>query len=191
MLLCFCSFQDRARVTASVVDIESDAHTVLFPATVSDRGSGNYEVRRCDLVEWTSMTYEAAQSSRQLSIWLACTREELACQILLCNNAQVSFKPEISATYGLAIVLDGTPLQGSPFKIKIRNDETIAGNCRLYGPGLTLGTAGQHNQFCIQGVRRQLRLDLAAWLTSAAQHNKLNLSMPPILEWLFSQPHCQ
>jgi hypothetical protein len=40
-----CSFQERARVTASVVDIESDAHTVLFPATVSDRGSGNYEVR--------------------------------------------------------------------------------------------------------------------------------------------------
>jgi hypothetical protein len=33
-------------VTASVLDIESDAHTVLFPATVSDRGSGNYEVRR-------------------------------------------------------------------------------------------------------------------------------------------------
>lgn len=64
---------------------------------------------------------------------------------------QVSFKPEISATYGLAIVLNGTPLQGSPFKIRIRNDETIAGNCRLYGPGLTLGTAGQRNQFCIQG----------------------------------------
>jgi hypothetical protein len=39
------SFQERARVTASVVDIESDAHTVLFPATVSDRGSGNYKVR--------------------------------------------------------------------------------------------------------------------------------------------------
>lgn len=41
-----CSFQERAKVTASVVDIESDAHTVLIPATVSDRGSGNYEVRR-------------------------------------------------------------------------------------------------------------------------------------------------
>jgi hypothetical protein len=63
----------------------------------------------------------------------------------------VSFKPEISATYGLAVVLNGTPLQGSPFKIRIRNDETIAGNCRLYGPGLTLGTAGQRSQFCIQG----------------------------------------
>ena len=67
----------------------------------------------------------------------------------------MSFKPEISATYGLAIVLNGVPLQGSPFKIRIRNDETIAGNCRLYGPGLTLGTAGQHSQFCIQGMPRQ------------------------------------
>ena len=49
-MLCFLavlrSFQERAKVTASVVDIDSDAHTVLFPATVSDRGGGNYEVRR-------------------------------------------------------------------------------------------------------------------------------------------------
>ena len=38
------SLQERAKVTASVVDIDADAHTVLFPATVSDRGGGNYEV---------------------------------------------------------------------------------------------------------------------------------------------------
>ena len=64
---------------------------------------------------------------------------------------QVSFLPEISATYGLAIMLQGIQLQGSPFRIRVRNDETIAGNCRLYGPSLPVGTAGEPNKFCIQG----------------------------------------
>ena len=64
---------------------------------------------------------------------------------------QVSFRPEISATYGLAIMLQGIQLQGSPFKIRVRNDETIAGNCRLYGSSLAVGTAGEPISFCIQG----------------------------------------
>lgn len=38
-----CSFSDRAKVTASVVDIESEAHSVLFPATVVDTGGGTFE----------------------------------------------------------------------------------------------------------------------------------------------------
>ena len=63
----------------------------------------------------------------------------------------MSFKPEISATYGLAIMLQGIQLQGSPFKIRVRNDETIAGNCRLYGSSLAIGTAGEALRFCIQG----------------------------------------
>jgi len=67
------------------------------------------------------------------------------------ERPQVSFKPEISATYGLAIMLQGIQLQGSPFKIRVRNDETIAGNCRLYGSSLAVGTAGEVNSFCIQG----------------------------------------
>ncbi len=74
------------------------------------------------------------------------------CSLPALGRLQVSFKPEISATYGLAIALNGVPLQGCPFKVRIRNDETIAANCRLYGPGLTTGTAGVRAQFSIQGA---------------------------------------
>lgn len=57
---------------------------------------------------------------------------------------QVTFTPEISATYGLSIMLQGVPLQGSPFKIWVRNDETIASNCRY----CTAGAMTAHRVDC-------------------------------------------
>ena len=66
--------------------------------------------------------------------------------------SQVSFLPEISASYGLSIMLLGIPIRGSPFKVRVRNDETIAAHCRLYGPSLASGTAGVQNTFFVQGA---------------------------------------
>ena len=68
------------------------------------------------------------------------------------GSAQVTFIPEISANYGLSIMLQGVHIQGSPFKIRVRNDETIATHCRLYGPNLTTGVAGERSTFFIQGM---------------------------------------
>jgi hypothetical protein len=68
-----------------------------------------------------------------------------------CGAAQVSFVPEISANYGLSISVQGIQIQGSPFKIRVRNDETIASHCRLYGPNVAMGVAGEKNTFFIQG----------------------------------------
>ncbi|KAK9829410.1 hypothetical protein WJX72_005680 [[Myrmecia] bisecta] len=66
---------------------------------------------------------------------------------------EVTFRPQISGTYGLAVQFDGSrALQGSPFPIKVRNDETIAANCKLYGSGLTQAVAGQRTSFTIQAV---------------------------------------
>ncbi len=117
---------------------------MLFPATVTDRGGGTFEVSVQAALSAEARPSRCLSKLPTLPGIQIFERPQIA-------PRQVSFKPEISATYGLAIVLNGTPLQGSPFKIRIRNDETIAGNCRLYGPGLTVGTAGQRNQFCIQG----------------------------------------
>lgn len=65
----------------------------------------------------------------------------------------ISFYPEISATYGLAIFLDGSrPLSGSPFKIRVKSDETIPGKCKLYGAQLVQGVAGQPMTFHIQAM---------------------------------------
>ncbi len=65
----------------------------------------------------------------------------------------ISFYPEISATYGLAIVLDGTrPLSGSPFKIRVKSDETIPSKCKVYGAQLVHGVAGQPMKFHIQAM---------------------------------------
>lgn len=69
------------------------------------------------------------------------------------GSFEVSFVPEISATYGLAVGFDGSRmLTGSPFQIRARNDETIAGNCKLFGAGLAQGTAGEKTSFTIQAV---------------------------------------
>ncbi len=65
---------------------------------------------------------------------------------------KVSFRPEISGMYGLSVAVQGTPLEGSPFRIRVRNDETIATNSKLYGPNLTRGVAGQLNTFYVQGA---------------------------------------
>ena len=48
-------FLDRAKVTANVVDIESDTQTVLHAASVSELGDGNVEVMHYEamrMLEW-------------------------------------------------------------------------------------------------------------------------------------------
>jgi len=79
---------------------------------------------------------------------------------------EVAFMPEISGVYSLSISLDGhRTLKGCPLSVRVRNDETCAVNCKLYGLGLTQGTAGQPIEFSIQGeaaVEKQLQLDLEA-----------------------------
>lgn len=64
----------------------------------------------------------------------------------------VSFTPKISGTYGLVLLFDGTrQLSGSPFKVRVKTDETMAANCKLYGPGLTRAVAGERTSFSIKG----------------------------------------
>lgn len=64
----------------------------------------------------------------------------------------VSFTPKISGTYGLVLLFDGArQLSGSPFKIRVKADETMAANCKLYGPGLTRAVAGERTSFSIKG----------------------------------------
>ena len=43
-VLAFLRFMDRAKVTANVVDIDSDVQTVLHAADVSELGDGTVEV---------------------------------------------------------------------------------------------------------------------------------------------------
>lgn len=65
---------------------------------------------------------------------------------------EVAFTPEISGVYSLSISLDGhRPLKGCPLSVRVRNDETCAVNCKLYGLGLTQGTAEKPIEFSIQG----------------------------------------
>ena len=65
---------------------------------------------------------------------------------------EVSFKPEISGVYGLAVCLEGgRALKGSPFRVRAKTDETVAANCKIYGGGLTRAMAGQETLFTIQG----------------------------------------
>lgn len=65
---------------------------------------------------------------------------------------EVSFKPEISGVYGLAVCLEGgRALKGSPFRVRAKTDETVAANCKMYGGGLTRAMAGQETSFTIQG----------------------------------------
>ncbi len=65
---------------------------------------------------------------------------------------EVAFTPEISGSYGLSISFDSVrTLKGCPMAVRVRNDETCASNCKLYGPGLTHGTAGEQIAFSIQG----------------------------------------
>ena len=65
---------------------------------------------------------------------------------------EVAFTPEISGAYGLSITFDGhRNLKGCPLPVRVRNDETCASYCKLYGAGLTQGTAGHQIVFGIQG----------------------------------------
>ena len=77
--------------------------------------------------------------------------------------------------YGLAITLEGRQLPGSPFQIRIRNDETVAANCKLYGGGLTRGEAGARNAFFIQGTARMMAAKLARLLTGVMNNERCAL----------------
>ncbi len=64
----------------------------------------------------------------------------------------VSFTPKISGTYGLQLAFDSSrQLSGSPFRVRVKTDETVAANCKLYGPGLTRAVAGERTSFSIKG----------------------------------------
>ncbi len=65
----------------------------------------------------------------------------------------VTFTPKISGNYSLALLLDGArQISGSPFKVRVKTDETVAANCKLYGPGLFRAVAGERTSFSIKGV---------------------------------------
>ncbi len=64
----------------------------------------------------------------------------------------VAFTPTISGTYSLVLEFDGgRSLAGSPHRVRVKTDETMAGNCKLYGPGLTRAVAGERTSFSIKG----------------------------------------
>lgn len=64
----------------------------------------------------------------------------------------VAFTPTISGTYDLVLAFEGgRMLAGSPHKVRVKTDETVAANCKLYGPGLTRAVAGERTSFSIKG----------------------------------------
>lgn len=66
---------------------------------------------------------------------------------------EIAFTPKISGTYNLNISFDNNRvLEGCPLVLRVRNDETCAANCKLYGAGLTQGIAGEPNTFSLQGA---------------------------------------
>ncbi|CAL5220286.1 g2271 [Coccomyxa viridis] len=66
---------------------------------------------------------------------------------------EVSFEPEMSGVYRLAVYLEGgQALTGSPFPVRAKEDETVAASCKMYGGGLTRAVAGQETSFTIQAV---------------------------------------
>jgi hypothetical protein len=52
----------------------------------------------------------------------------------------------------LAVSIDGKLIKGSPFDIKVRTDETVAGNCKALGAGLQGGCVGDRHAFTVQAV---------------------------------------
>ncbi|CAL8470627.1 g10169 [Coccomyxa elongata] len=65
----------------------------------------------------------------------------------------VVFTPTISGMYSLVLEFDGgRSLAGSPHRVRVKTDETVAGNCKLYGPGLTRAVAGERTSFSIKAV---------------------------------------
>ncbi len=64
----------------------------------------------------------------------------------------VSFTPTISGTYQLVLAFEGNrALTGTPHRVRVKTDETVAGNCKLYGAGLTRAVAGERTSFSIKG----------------------------------------
>ena len=70
---------------------------------------------------------------------------------------EIAFTPEVSGAYNLTVCFDSNRvLDGCPLVIRVRNDETCAANCKLYGAGLIQGVAGVHNSFSVQGESKPL-----------------------------------
>lgn len=64
----------------------------------------------------------------------------------------VTFNPTISGVYQLVLAFEGNrALAGSPHRVRVKTDETVAGNCKLYGAGLTRAVAGERTSFSIKG----------------------------------------
>lgn len=59
-------FLERAKVSANVVDIESEAQSILFPASVTDLGGGDYEVRLQHTTGCSTSTVLSTASIRRL-----------------------------------------------------------------------------------------------------------------------------
>lgn len=79
------------------------------------------------------------------------------------GSYEIVFIPDISGTYNLNISFDNSRvLRGCPLVVRVRNDETCAANCKLYGAGLTHGVAGADNIFSVQGERAALQSSVHA-----------------------------
>lgn len=74
---------------------------------------------------------------------------------------EIAFTPEVSGAYNLTISFENNRvIKGCPLVIRVRNDETCAANCKLYGAGLNHGIVGAHNIFSLQGEREPLQSSL-------------------------------
>ena len=82
---------------------------------------------------------------------------------------EIAFIPEISGAYGLSVSFDiHRVLKGCPLMIRVRNDETCAANCKLYGAGLTQGVAGAQTTFSVQGETEPLQSSIQLWCLASA-----------------------
>ena len=89
----------------------------------------------------------------------------------------IVFTPDISGTYNLNVSFDSSRvLKGCPLVVRVRNDETCAANCKLYGAGLTHGVAGTDNMFSVQG-------EGAPWQSSAPLLNPQYDVIQPYIEF--------
>ena len=56
-------FLERAKLAANVVDIDSEAQSILFPASVADLGSGKYEVLHCQACRCSPFGLQGSQTA--------------------------------------------------------------------------------------------------------------------------------
>ena len=96
----------------------------------------------------------------------------------------VAFTPTISGTYSLVLEFDGgRSLAGSPHRVRVKTDETVAGNCKLYGPGLTRAIAGEHTSFSIKGQTTVIVRYHQGIITPAVQAAVCSVDTPKEAQW--------